>query len=739
MKQPLKLTADLILSYLGKKSGLVSRRDMADHFNIRAEARVALKELLKTMVAEGVLLKKGKSYQSARQDFFFEAQVSGLTEEGEALLTPLKWPFEANQSQMILKGDRKAPAFGEKILVKCQDLTQNPLLVTFIKSLEITREILTGIFQQVGAAGTLLSTNRKDNRAVFIPPEGTLNAHEGDFVELEVLKTDRKKRLEARVLKNYGPYAEAISPSFIAIRSHGLLETFSEKADLEALSATIPSLDNRVDLRHLPLVTIDDEDARDFDDAIYALEDEDASNPQGWIIWVAIADVSHYVTPGSALDDEALERGNSVYFPDQVLPMLPENLSNNVCSLKPQEDRACVAVKMRIDRRGHLLDYNFMRGLMRSYNRLTYQGVQQALEGQHTSYDAFTVEKILHPLYKAYGILRQARNARGALDIERSEERIYLDKKGHITKIAPRPHYDSHEIVEEMMILANVATAIYLTDHQRLGIFRVHDQPDGDKVYALSEFLKTLGLSLAKGQAIRPKVFNKLLSEAKKTPYHFAVQELILRTQAQAQYSPHNLGHYGLGLPRYMHFTSPIRRYADLIVHRALIDLIEGHKKKSFHYTLKDLEEISEHISLRERVASKAERETTERFISAYLSHKIGEVFPCRIVGVTEFGLFLELLNNGAQGIAPFHLLPSDRYEYDRKHHRLIGRRHKGYIFSLGDTLEARLEHTEPISGSIVLSIPGEKKGEPSSPKKSIKLKVYKGKSKLKQKPMGFN
>ncbi len=407
------------------------------------------------------------------------------------------------------------------------------------------------------------------------------------------------------------------------------------------------------------------------------------------------------MTPGDPLDKEAFARGNSVYFPDQVVPMLPEALSNDLCSLRPREDRGCLAVHLRINKDGKLLHYRFTRGLMRSAERLTYRLAQAAYEGGDHPYSKEFVKKTVTPLYGAYHALKRAREKRGTLDLDLPEERIYLDEKGHITQIEPRARLESHMLIEEFMILANVAAACFLTDHTMPCMFRVHDQPSPEKVSDLRNYLQSLNLSFSKGQGIKPVQFTQVLKKVKETPFAHAVNQLVLRTQAQAAYSPKNIGHFGLNLPKYAHFTSPIRRYADLLVHRAIRHVLEGGTARTFPYEGEKFVQIGDHISNTERKAAAAERETTERYVAAFLESRVGEVFPARINGVTEFALFVTFEKLGADAIIPMRLMTDDYYRYDAPHHRLIGRRTKK-IYGIGDTLEVKLLEATPLSGSLI-------------------------------------
>jgi ribonuclease R len=458
-------------------------------------------------------------------------------------------------------------------------------------------------------------------------------------------------------------------------------------------------------LRALDLVTIDGSDARDFDDAVWAEPDPDPANPGGWHIVVAIADVAHYVAPGSALDREARERGNSVYFPDRVVPMLPEALSNGLCSLKPAEDRACIVAQLWIDRDGRKRRHRFERAIMCSAARLTYEEVQATRD---TGSKLLIPKQRLDALYGAFAALDRARIARGALALDLIEYRVVLDAGGVPMAVEPRQRLDSHKLIEEFMILANVAAAEELEARRRPSLYRVHDAPDPDRVEMLRQALADSGvpgLALAKGQVLRPELFNRVLARVAGRPEAPVVNDLVLRAQAQAAYSPDNIGHFGLALPRYAHFTSPIRRYSDLVVHRALLGEIQPHEQ---------LEAIGKHISSTERRATAAERAALERCRAQLLGNRVGEVFAGRVNGVQRFGLFVTLTENGADGLLPIASLPPDFYRFDHKKMQLSGR-HSRRSFGLGDALSLRLSESDPIGGRLVFRL-AEESGSPLRP-----------------------
>jgi len=441
-------------------------------------------------------------------------------------------------------------------------------------------------------------------------------------------------------------------------------------------------------------VTIDGSDARDFDDAVWAEPDPDPANSEGWHLVVAIADVAWYVTPGSVLDREAALRGNSVYFPDRVVPMLPEALSNGLCSLKPDEDRACLAAHLWIDAHGRKRHHRFERAIMRSAARLTYEETQAARDAKQQPPIA---RERLDALYGAFAALDRGRVARGALALDLAEYRVVLDVAGTPAAVEPRRRLDSHKLIEEFMILANVAAAEELEARRRPCVYRVHDAPDPERVDALRQALADIevpGLSLAKGQVLRPELFNRVLARVTGRPEAPVVNDLVLRAQAQAAYSPANIGHFGLALQRYAHFTSPIRRYADLLVHRALLG----------EALPPELDEAAKHISATERQATAAERAALERYRARLLGNRIGEVFAGRVNGVARFGLFVTLADSGADGLLPVTSLPGDFYRFDPRRMRLSGR-HSRRSFGLGDALSVRLAEADPLGGRLVFRL----------------------------------
>jgi ribonuclease R len=511
---------------------------------------------------------------------------------------------------------------------------------------------------------------------------------------------------EVRVVERIGSTDSPKAISLIAIYENDIPFDFSDAAVAAAESMGPADPEGREDLRDIPLVTIDGADAKDFDDAVWAAPDDAKDNAGGFKLIVAIADVAHYVRGGQALDKAAKQRGNSVYFPDRVVPMLPEALSNGWCSLRPHEDRGCLAAEMRIDRDGRLIDRRFRRGLMRSQARLTYEQVQAARDGTPDDTTAPLVERVIAPLYDAFAALLRNREARGTLDLDIPEKQVVVDADGEVTGIVARDRLDAHRLIEEFMICANVAAAQVLEEKQQPCMYRVHESPDPDKIDSLKQTLETFGLNVAKDQIGHPSSFQRILEKVRGTPEAPMVNQLILRSQSQAYYSPDNLGHFGLALPRYAHFTSPIRRYADLLVHRALISGLKLGDDGLAPGEGERFEEIGEHISATERRAQAAEYDAIDRFTAAFLSEHVGARFTGRINGVTRFGLFVTLRESGADGLVPIQTLPEDWYHHDAQAHCLVGERH-GRIFSLGDTVEVTLAEADSMTGGIVLHMVG--------------------------------
>lgn len=539
----------------------------------------------------------------------------------------------------------------------------------------------------------IMPCHRKDDfRPVTLPENLRKDVSNGDVVVFGY-----EKRSTLKIVDTLGTIDNPKIYAKMAAASYGIPSSFSNESIEIAKKATVPSLEKREDLTHLSLVTIDGEDAKDFDDAVYGEPDLSPGNNGGWRLVVAIADVSYYVRPGTSLDHEAFLRGNSTYFVEHVIPMLPEALSNGLCSLQPDTNRACLAVEIFIDKEGQILSYRFIRGIMRSRARLTYTKVQSVIDGISLK-DSPTA--LINNLYAAYRVLKKAREKRGTVNIQSDEINITLNEKGEIASILPKKQLESHQLIEELMIAANICAAKFLHPHTPT-LYRIHDRPDDTRVENLRTVLKGFNLSLGKGKATpSPHHFNQLLDHAKNQKFESLVNDLVLRCQAQASYSPTNIGHYGLGLTHYAHFTSPIRRYADLIVHRSILHKLNIKEGADIVNNPDKLDTIAEHISFTERRSSKAEREVTERYIALYLTPRVGDVMKVQVVGVSAFGLYVKDPQTRGEGFLSRHDLKRDSYHFDEDFYKLIGKR-TGAVYQLGDLLEARLIKSDPITSEI--------------------------------------
>jgi len=699
---------DEVLEFIRDNGGKVGKREIARAFQITGNDKIVLKRMLKELEAEGEIDRhKGRRFsEHGTLPEVTVLDIHDLDRDGELIARPQRWDHDGKPPVIYIsrqKRGRNTAGLGDRVLARLSRNRDGSYNARVIKRIDQTQSQVIGIFMEVEGEGRVMPTSRKNKYELAVIGEDRKGAERGDLVAAEVLPGKHYGLRKARITERLGRMGEPKSVSLIAIHTHDIPLHFPSDVIAEAEAAGPAPLGHRTDLRDIPLVTIDGEDARDFDDAVWAEPDTDPNNEGGWHIMVAIADVSWYVRPGSPLDKSAYQRGNSVYFPDRVVPMLPEALSNGWCSLVPHEERPCLAVHMWITSDGTLKRHQFVRGLMKSSARLTYTQVQAARDGQLDETASPLLETVITPLYGAYEALQKGRARRGVLELDLPEKRILLDDQGNVKGVVERERHDSHRLIEEFMITANVAAAETLERKHMPCMYRIHDEPAMEKLEALREFLGSLNIKLPKGQVLKPAAFNHILGNVPGTPHAQLVSEVILRSQAQAIYSPDNLGHFGLALRRYAHFTSPIRRYADLLVHRALVhglNLGDGGLEPDH----KDFEEMGEHISITERRAQVAEREVVDRYTALYLADHVGDAFTGRISGVTRFGLFVTLDESGGDGLVPISSLPGDWYEHDEAGHRLVSNSGKRQ-YRLGDVVEVQLAEANPITGSMVLKI----------------------------------
>jgi len=698
-----------IIDYIAKSPTPLARRDLVRAFKVEPRDRLALKGLIRDIEREGPVERAGKRRfkASGRLPRVGVIEVTGLDFDGEVLAKPVAWKEEAPPPEIRVVQETVAAALGvgERALAELKPLDDGSYEARVIRTLAAAPDRVVGIYRRIHDGGRLEPTNRRIKTEFRISLAHAKGAQDGEIVLCEAMPGRRLGLPEARVVERIGDSTHPRAVSLIAITDHGIPVEFPEAAVAEAEAARPVDLEGRTDLRQIPLVTIDGADARDFDDAVFA--EPDPKRPGFWHAVVAIADVGWYVQPGSALDKAAQRRGNSVYFPDRVVPMLPEALSNELCSLKPAVERACMAAHLTIDGEGRLVEHRFVRGLMRSAARLTYEQVQRAQDGNPDEVTGPLLKPVIAPLYEVFRLLDRARQKRGALELDLPERRVVLGEDSRVLRIEARARLDSHKLIEELMILANVAAAETLERLRQPCMYRVHDAPDPAKLAALREFLRGIeipGLALAKGQVIRPHHFNAVLRAAAGTPYAPLINQLVLRSQAQAVYSPQNLGHFGLALRRYAHFTSPIRRYSDVLVHRALIAGLRLGEGGLPPVEPERFAEIAAHISDTERRAAAAERGAIERYAALYLVDRVGGEFAGRINGVTRAGLFVTLTETGADGLIPMRSLGDDFYVHDEARHRLVGRRW-GRAFTMGDPLRVRLAEANAVTGSLLFAL----------------------------------
>ena len=699
-----------VLEFIRSSPGHVGKRELARAFGLHGGDKIALKALLKDLEADGTI-ERGRKRRFARPGALPEVaviEVTGTDSDGELLARPVAWEEDGRPPRIYMAPTRRGElvvGVGDRVLAKLRRVRDDIYEGRAIRVVGEAKARVLGVFETMpDGSGRIKPTSRREKSDYVVPRGETGGAEAGELVFADLLPGRFYGLRQAAVKERLGRMGAPRSVSLVAIHGNDIPHDFPPEVLAQAKACGPAPMDHRVDLRRVPLVTIDGEDARDFDDAVWAAPDDDPANPGGWRCIVAIADVSWYVRPGDALDREAYKRGNSVYFPDRVVPMLPEDLSNGWCSLKPDEDRSCVAVEFHLDKDGNKRRHKFVRGLMRSAARLTYTRVQAARDGSPDELTGPLAATVIAPLYGAWAALSTARAARGVLELDLPERKVDLAEDGRVLGISPRPRFDSHRLIEDFMIQANVCAAEELERLHQPCMYRVHDLPSPEKLEGLREFLASLDLSLPKGQVLRPAQFNQILARVAGTPHETLVNEVVLRSQAQAVYAPENLGHFGLALARYAHFTSPIRRYADLLVHRALVSGLKLGPGGLPADAGAEFPEAGEHISATERRAAAAEREAVDRYVTAFLADRVGASFAAKVSGVTRFGLFVTLLDSGADGIVPVSTLPEDYYVHDAVHHALVGKRSRR-TFQLGQAMQVVLAEANTLTGSMVFHL----------------------------------
>ncbi len=723
-----------LAAFLAENPQLSAKRDIARAFGIRgAGPKAELKRLLRELEDEGALARKGKRLRvSGALPPVGIIEVIGPDADGDLYGRPAEGPAEA---RVLILARRSDPALGPGDRVLCRlspakgeghGWEARP-----IKRIAEAAPRVLGIYRTAKLGGRIHPIEKGADREWRVAPGDTLGAKDGELVEAEATGPRGLGLPQARVTARLGDPSAPRAVSLIAIRQHGIPDHFPEPALAEAASAREPGPEGREDLRPLPFVTIDPVDARDRDDAVLAGPDSDPANPGGHVVWVAIADVAFFVRPGSALDAEARLRGNSTYFPDRVVPMLPDTLSGDLCSLHAGVDRACLAVRMVLDRDGHKRSHRFARVLIRSVASLHYAQVQDALDGRADAVTAPLMDAVLRPLAAAHAAAAKARDLRQPLDLDLPERQILLSEEGKVLSVAFKERLPTHRLIEDFMVLANVCAAEELIAKRTPLLFRVHEEPSPEKLDALREVAQASGLTLAKGQVLKTAHLNRLLAQAEGTEQDELINITTLRSLPQAYYAPQNFGHFGLALRNYAHFTSPIRRYADLVVHRALIAAHGWGKDGLSARDIETLEDTAQRISEAERRSMAAERDTTDRYLAAYLADRIGATFTGRVSGVQKFGLFVKLDETGADGLVPIREVGREFFFYDREAQTLTGSE-SGLKIAAGARVTVRLAEAVPVTGGLVLELleiedkglpgPRLRRGKAPAPGKAAKL-----------------
>ncbi|MBX8845342.1 ribonuclease R [Sphingomonas melonis] len=691
-----------ILDFITQSEVPAGKREIAKAFGLTAQEKIALKAMLKDMADEGLIdSAPGRAFHKmGGLPKVTVLRIADVDDGGNVWAVPDRWEADGPVPRLrVRERKRGALGIGERILARTEE-AGNGWIAHPMKVLARASEQILGVLRQEGERFWLTGVEKKERRE--FPVSDTGGAAAGDLVMAEM--GGRPPRITVRVVQRLGDPFAPRSFSLIAIHKLGIPDVFTGDTLDEAKRVSALSLgEDREDLTHLPIVAIDPVDARDHDDAVWAAPHEDG----GWQAVVAIADVSFYVRPGSELDREARRRGNSVYFPDRVVPMLPEILSAEVCSLKEGEDRAALVCHLHISKSGKLESWRFARARVRTAANLAYEEAQATIDA-----DAGAMIDVLRPLWACWRALAKARDAREPLDLDLPERRVVLDEQGRIMSVAPRERLDAHRLIEDYMIAANVAAAKALEAKKAPVMYRVHEPPSREKLVALKDYLETFDVPFALGQVIRPATFNHILDRIGDADFRPQVMEQVLRTQTQAYYAPANQGHFGLSLGSYAHFTSPIRRYADLVVHRALVaayGLGEGGLTKA---DAEAMEQIGTTISALERRAMEAERDTIDRYVAAFLAERVGETVSARITGVQNYGFFATVEGIGGDGLMSVRDLGGEYFRFDEAARTLTGE-DSGEEYALGQRLELRLAEANPVSGALRFELPGGKGAAP--------------------------
>ena len=717
------MTKAEIIALVSAEPDKLDKRGLARSLGVKGDDRRDLRGLLKTMVEDGelILSRNRKTYRVPGElPAVTVVSITDVDDDGDLWGRPEVWKGEGEPPRMRIteespgrNGRKSRPAslgVGDRALARLKTNKGRRITAVVFRKLPKEEGDYLGVLAKADRGWTITPTSKKarDVYSVRDVP-ATVSPDSRMLVRYRSAGGRGRADRQAKILDIVGPADSSDAATMISLEEYSIPTEFPEEAIEQAKAAEMPEIGGtRQDLRDLDLITIDPVDAKDFDDAVLAKPD----GRGGYHVWVAIADVAAFVTPGSPLDKEAFKRGNSVYLPDRVIPMLPHELSSDLCSLRPKEERACMAVEMHFDKSGKKQGHTFHRGIMLSKARLTYAQAQEAFDG-HAGPIAEPVKEQLGQLYAAYEVLRAAREKRGPLEIDLPERRVHLDDRGQVTAITVKQRFDAHKLIEEFMVQANVCAAESLAEQGMLAVQRVHEPPAYEKVQALSEFLKLNDIKWNAGERVSTKNFNRLLGQTKDDDLAEAIGMSVLRTQSQAFYGPESSGHFGLNLTHYAHFTSPIRRYADLVVHRALIKAFKLGDDGITKEESSRLQEIGEHISTTERRAMAAERDAIDRYIAAYLDGKEGTVFPARINGVTKFGLFITLDETGADGLIPVRDLSDEFMVYDEARQALVGQQ-SGDTYRLGMRIKARLVEASPVTGGMIFEMDSPpEKGKP--------------------------